>query len=571
MHKLMRLRDAVARHVRPGQHVNFASTPARANAALGELCRQLRGTDPGLTLSATGFHSLAHLLGLERLGRRYIGCFFGDNCPTPRPSPLYERLAAEGAQLEHWSLLSYVSALRAGAMGEPYATTQSLAGTTLGQELAARGDFVEIPDPANPTAKLGLVRALRADLVFMHAPCGDARGRVAFSPPHAEGFYGALGAREGVIVTVDRLVDEGVMDALAPWIPLPPQRVLAICEVPFGAHPQPLHVASRELPVQSYRDDEEHYELWARMARDPSAFREFQARVLERDDFVAAYAEFVGVERWAALRAARVPHSGRGRSDGARLSAEDRLVLLAARTIVQRVREAGHTSILAGIGQSFQAARLAKLLLGSAGRDVELLVETGIVDTPPEGAHPFLLSQENMARAARLSSVEAVLGSLVCGAGSRCLGVLGAAQVDATGAVNSSCIGGRPLVGSGGANDIASSADEVMVLTTADPRRLVEQVEFVTSPGQRVTRVVTDAGVLERDGARWRLRDVGLDGADPDLLRDACRWPLAETEPAAHASPPSAVELQFLRDNPRDRPADGGRRPEERPPCSKSV
>jgi hypothetical protein len=120
---------AIARHVAPGMHLHFASTPSRSNAAIREVARAFAGKDPGFVLSSTGFHSSAHTLALLGLGRRYIGCFFGDQHPTPRRQVLYQSLSESGVAFEHWSLLTYVLALRAGALGHPYAVTGSLAGT----------------------------------------------------------------------------------------------------------------------------------------------------------------------------------------------------------------------------------------------------------------------------------------------------------------------------------------------------------------------------------------------------------------------------------------------------------
>jgi 3-oxoacid CoA-transferase subunit A len=177
--KLLPLSEAIRRFVEPGMHLCFASTPSRSNAAIRELARSFRGRNPAFTLSATGFHSLAHLLGALRLGRRYIGCFFGDNYPTPRSNRLYAQLLKEGYELEHWSLWSYVSALAAGAFGHPYAITRSLAGTALGQALAERGQLVERPDPADSRRRIARVQARSPDLTFFHAPLGDAPGNVA--------------------------------------------------------------------------------------------------------------------------------------------------------------------------------------------------------------------------------------------------------------------------------------------------------------------------------------------------------------------------------------------------------
>ena len=68
--------------------------------------------------------------------------------------------------------------------------------------------------------------------------------------------------------------------------------------------------------------------------------------------------------------------------------------------------------------------------------------------------------------------------------------------------------GGRFLVGSGGANDVASRATACVVVTLARPERLPETVAYVTSPGQRVVSVVTDKGILRRDDGVLRLAAV---------------------------------------------------------------
>ncbi|HZH03453.1 MAG TPA: CoA-transferase, partial [Myxococcaceae bacterium] len=184
--KAMPLGRAVRAFVRAGMHLNFASTPGRSNASVRELARAFVGTSPEFDLSATGFHSLLHLLGLLELGRRYIACFFGDNCPVPKPNPLYTRLRERGAQLEFWSVGSYVASLRAGALGLPYGLVTSLSGSDLGRELAEAGRYRELPDPEGGGTPLGLVTPMRPDVTFLHALAGDAQGRVLCSAPFSE-------------------------------------------------------------------------------------------------------------------------------------------------------------------------------------------------------------------------------------------------------------------------------------------------------------------------------------------------------------------------------------------------
>ncbi|MES1185844.1 MAG: CoA-transferase [Myxococcales bacterium] len=551
MNRLLPLPEALSRFVKPGMHLCFASTPSRSNAAVRELSRQFRGTAPEFTLSATGFHSLLHLLGLLRLGRRYIGCFFGDNYPVPRANGLYGTLLREGYTLEQWSLWSYVSALAAGAYGHPFGFTRSLVGTTLGARLAEQGKLFEVADPVDPDRSLGLVRAIVPDITFLHAPLGDAHGNVAFSPPYGEGFYGALAARQGAIVTVERIVSSDVLANLPHFRPLPAHRVLAVCEEPFGAHPQPLHVAPAELRAleTGYADDYAGYQAWRTMSQEPEAFARFKEQVLDARDGCAAYRSFTSAAHLDALRrpASSLPPPPPLQAE--QLEPSDDLLLLAGRALARRVQHGGYRAILAGIGQAFGACRLAKLLLGERGEDVELMVETGFSDIDVAGAHPFLLSRENVESAARLTAIDSVLGALCCGGSAACIGVIGAAEVDVEGNVNSTESDGELLVGGGGAPDIAACAREVMVLSRAEPRRMLRKVAYVTSLGHNVRTIVTEACVFERagKGEPWLVRDLVPSRASAlkELLH-AGNFCFAMPGPPPVAPPPTAFELELL-------------------------
>jgi acyl CoA:acetate/3-ketoacid CoA transferase beta subunit len=88
------------------------------------------------------------------------------------------------------------------------------------------------------------------------------------------------------------------------------------------------------------------------------------------------------------------------------------------------------------------------------------------------------------------------------------------------------------LVGSGGANDIASAAAEVVVLATCERRRLVDAVAHVTSPGHHVSCIVTDRCAFERaasSGKKWRLTDIVTSEGESvtaalEYVRAACSW-----------------------------------------------
>jgi acyl CoA:acetate/3-ketoacid CoA transferase beta subunit/acyl CoA:acetate/3-ketoacid CoA transferase alpha subunit len=639
-------------------HLHFASTPSRSNAAIRELARAFVGTRPGFQLSSTGFHSMAHLLPMLGLADRLLACFFGDHYPAPRPNPLYGQLAQAGVAFEHWPLWSLVASFRAAAQGDDWVVNRSLRGTTIATELAARGAYREIALPGEPPQTIGLCAALRPDLVFVHGSAGDDEGHVAMSGPLSEGMWSALAARRGVIATVERIVSPAELRGYAQSIELPPHRVLAVCEEPFGAHPQPLYWTG-DLAITGYRDDFEHYERWRAMTTNPAALADFVDRVVGAPDGGAAYRDYVGASRLAALRAlpvapqARAADDEQRRSDaGARipsdagvlwtkpreatrggvnhpaspegavledsehgslrtepreatrggvnhpaspgergrgsplsinrespLSIENQLIVNGARELARRAREIGAQVLIAGIGQAFFAARLAQLQLAASGYALRVMVETGLydVDCGPEG-HGYLLAYDNVARARRLTAIDDILGALVCGADNHCIAALGAAQIDRDGNLNSTRLGGRLLVGSGGACDIAASAEAVVVMTRLGPGRLVDQLDYVTSPGRAVRSIATDRCVLtrpaearsggDRGATGWTLDSVTKAGAPggtgapggPDravstagaleasiaaIARD-CPWPLAIPASLSFAPPIDRGEADLL-------------------------
>ena len=155
--------------------------------------------------------------------------------------------------------------------------------------------------------------------------------------------------------------------------------------------------------------------------------------------------------------------------------------------------------MLAGAGVANLAAWVAVGRARAAGRNVMLTAELGLWGYQPTPADPYIFNQRVFPATPYLSDASAVLGMVIGGPGTTTVGCLGAAEVDRDGSLNSTQLaGGRFLVGSGGANDVASRATACVVVTLARPERLPETVAYVTSPGQRVVSVVTDKGILRR-------------------------------------------------------------------------
>jgi acyl CoA:acetate/3-ketoacid CoA transferase beta subunit len=231
------------------------------------------------------------------------------------------------------------------------------------------------------------------------------------------------------------------------------------------------------------------------------------------------------------------------------------LAVAASRHVAARVRAGGHTTLLAGIGVSNLAAWLATDRLREAGVPVELAAEIGMVGYLPRAGDPFIFATRNLPTAKSLSDVFTVIGQLVAGRFNRCLGVLGAGQVDRAGNLNSTLIpGARYLTGSGGANDVASAAAEVLVAAWQDRRRFVDKVAYVTAPGRAVRTVVSQLAVFEKSDAHGELEVTAYlpaAGATADdavrAIRAACGWEVRVAPGLVAEPPPAADELTLLR------------------------
>lgn len=559
--KRMPLAEAIRRFVRPGMVLNPVSLQARPVAALHELIRQFHGRSPRFTFVSSSLSgNYLQLLGAGLLERAIVS-FAGEGYPTPGPSPVVARvLEAQSCVLEHWTMLTLSQRLLAGAQGVPFATTRSLIGSDMARELEGQGVYREIDDPFTPGSRQAVVRALRPDLAFVHAWAADPAGNAICFPPHQENVYGALAAREGVVLTVHAIVDPAFVRRHAHLVRIPADRIVAVCEAPHGSHPYGNYAAGVPELVpyaNDYAFMREHRE-----AQDSSdRYADWLRRWILEPGSHAAYLAKLGPARIAALEHAAGPETWREELE-AHADALDGLgpanpveemIVQAARVTSERVKAAGHRTLLSGVGQAALAAWLAAHRLREEQVDVTLLAETGMVGHDPRPADPFLINYRNLPTTTQLTDVIEALGLHACGAGNRCLATLGAAQVDRFGNVNSTrTASGRFLVGSGGANDVANAAAETLLVARQEARSFVSRVDFVTSPGERVSGLVSTHGRFERRGGELVLTGV-FASAGPDrqavveAIRARCGWPLAVADELAWIPPASDDEVAMLR------------------------
>ena len=573
----------VAAHVRPGAHVHAAATQSRPNALIYALARVFAGTR-SLTVSTTAVHSSAHALALSGAVRKMIACFLGDTYPSPRPNAIYRNVVGgEPFELEAWSLLSYTQRLVAGAQGLPWAVTGSLVGSDLA--LDKEGLLTPLPAGAGEE-RAGLVRSLNPDLTLVHGVCADRRGNVVMCPPLGEGAWAAYAAREGVLASVERIVPDEVIDAHPDRVLIPGQRVAGLCVAEYGAHPQSLRTDNIG-EVAGYRDDYAFIELVNRRCAKVEDAAEWYRDWVSSVGSHQGYLDQLDARDWPAapwpggtaaltLPSARVPpreveEVAAERSpapDGATGSAteaaaeggraveptrQQQMIVLAARAIAERAVADGYDTLLAGIGSSHIAAWLAARLLARRGVEVQVCAELGFYGTVPDSGDVFLFSQLHSDASQQLSGILEVLGGMVSGNRGKCLGVLAAAEIGQNGDINSSRLAsGRWLTGSGGANDIASSVD-CLVVCEANPKRLVEKVAYVTSPGERVREVVCQFGRFRRDPgddgfhlARWLpAAGEGAAATPEEAVRSHTAWQ-ADTGGHECEAAVSAGELELL-------------------------
>ncbi|KFG72899.1 3-oxoadipate--succinyl-CoA transferase [Streptomyces mutabilis] len=226
---------------------------------------------------------------------------------------------------------------------------------------------------------------------------------------------------------------------------------------------------------------------------------------------------------------------------------------------------AGRRTVFAGIGLPTLAASLAHLTVAPA---LEIVYESGVC-----GAHPSHLP-ETIADSVLITDAEAVLSipalfGYVLQGGHIDVGFLGAAQIDRWGNLNSSVIGDwhQPTVrlpGSGGAMEVMANSREVfVVMRRHEMRSFPAELDFCTSPGPDraqadgirprgagVTRVITNLGILAREGLGEELRLVAVHpGVSVDQVRSATGWDLKVADTVDIVPPPTRAELRLLRED----------------------
>ena len=579
------LEDAIARHVRRGDSICVALGHARWTAAAREVARQHWGSDSGFTLVMLSLSSLGALFFRGGMVNKVVTAYSGDSFPTYTPNPVFQQAYRSGTvEVEHWSILTYVQRLEAAARGLPAVVTGSLVGSSMADNPA----FAQVdspfgrpgpsgqPTPSGASApfrpsapaytegKIGLVAPLAPDVTLLHGAVADEEGNVVVSAPGLEGHWAGWAARRGVIATVERVVPS--LQSLGHRVSVPAHRVLAVVEAPFGAHPGGVYAPG--LPCRAYGED---IPYWTEV-RDATRgdFDAWARKWVLGSPAHSDYLDLLGAQRLALLEARADPESWRQDAERHPLdtvappTAAERAAVHATREVQRAVAATGADAVLAGAGLANLAAWVAVARCRAEGMAVGLTAELGMLGYTPTSADPYIFNQRVFPHTSSLSDAQTVLGMVVGGPGTTVVGCLGAAQVDREGNLNSTDIPGGPfLVGSGGANDVASRAAACVVVILARSDRLVERAGYVTSPGRNVCAVATDLGVLRKHDGVLRVEGVPAGGqttgAGAESIHErvkrfvsACGWDVEVAREVEELPPPADSEVLALRNYDRE-------------------
>lgn len=222
--------------------------------------------------------------------------------------------------------------------------------------------------------------------------------------------------------------------------------------------------------------------------------------------------------------------------------------------------------VFCGTGISILAAMAAKHI--NAPESV-IIFETGGIDPVLEEI-PMAVSDSRIMHGTSMNSglIDAFALMQNQHIGSHVVGILGAAQIDRFGNLNSTSIGDyrTPQIrfpGSGGACDVASFVARTIIFMQHEPRRFVQGLDYMTSPGWidgpegrgkeglapgGPAVVVTNLAVMRFDDRTKKMYVSGhYCGVTPETISSSTGFEI-DTSRSTEVPPPSPDELRILRE-----------------------
>ena len=218
-----------------------------------------------------------------------------------------------------------------------------------------------------------------------------------------------------------------------------------------------------------------------------------------------------------------------------------------------------------GIGLPSAVCNLARL---THAPDLVLIYESGTIETRP-AVLPLSIGDGDLCETALTTVSVPEMFQYWLQGGRISVGFLGGAQVDRFGNLNSTVVGdyAHPKVrlpGSGGASEIATGCDRIYIVMRHNPRAFVGALDFMTSLGHGATGVERRQMGIETKGPMLVVTDLCVMHPDPETMEFAVvtmhpgvtretiekntGWPVRFAARVGETIPPSAVELDALRD-----------------------
>jgi glutaconate CoA-transferase subunit B len=224
-----------------------------------------------------------------------------------------------------------------------------------------------------------------------------------------------------------------------------------------------------------------------------------------------------------------------------------------------------HQIVAVGIGLPVVASLLAKQ---SHAPNMTILFELGVIDPEPIDNGVGLADPRVWYRSKTFSSFVDILG-MVLHKGRVDVGFLGGLEVDRFGNLNTTLVGDpkgkfKHMIGSGGANDIASSANKTIIIIRHEARKLRKTISFITSPGYLSggdsrrkagliggpDRVITDKAIF---GFHPETKQMTLLSIHPGNTLDDVLGTMGfkpdVSKPLPFTEPPSTEQLRLIREN----------------------
>jgi glutaconate CoA-transferase, subunit B len=231
--------------------------------------------------------------------------------------------------------------------------------------------------------------------------------------------------------------------------------------------------------------------------------------------------------------------------------------------------------VILGVGLSMLAGYFAQK---NHAPNLACFTEGGVFGSTPVGGLPWGIEDNRIsANATSFTNALDALGCLV--ASGRCdNGIIGAAQVDKYGNVNTTGIWGENvprkageysvpktrLSGSGGANEIAVGCKRYIIMAAHEKRRFVEHVDYISSPGYinggkdreeygypggGPAAMVTTLGILRPDPvSKEFILDAYYPGTTVEELIANTGWALRVSPRVREVPEPTERELAILRE-----------------------